>query len=98
MTVRRVDDAVILEDVCVVEDAEVLMQQIQEGASIIEWSACTHLHTACLQVILAAGLPMRGTPANPALARWLMPILQSEAAAAEQPAPEDPAIPHRLEA
>jgi hypothetical protein len=79
MTIRRVDDAVLLEDVCAVEDAEILMQELQAGASFMDWSGCTHLHTACLQLILAARLPMRGTPANPELARWLAPILHSSA-------------------
>ena len=75
MTIRRDDDVVLLEDVCAVEDAEVLMKELQAGATLIDWSACAYLHTACLQVLLAAGLPMRGTPANPAIARWLAPAL-----------------------
>jgi hypothetical protein len=80
MTIRRDDDAVLLEDVCVVEDAETLMLELQAGAALIDWSGCTHLHTACLQVILAARMPMRGSPANAALARWLTPMLQPDAA------------------
>jgi hypothetical protein len=75
MTVRRDDDAILLEDVCAVDDAEILMQELRAGAALIDWSACTHLHTACLQVILAAHIPMRGSPSNPALARWLTPLL-----------------------
>lgn len=75
MTVRRAEDVVMIEGVCTVEDAEVLMRELQDGASIVDWSGCTHLHTACLQVILASHRPVRGTPANPILARWLLPIL-----------------------
>jgi hypothetical protein len=75
MTIRRTDDAVLLEDACPVEDAEILMQHLQAGATLIDWSGCTHLHTACLQVILAGRMPVRGTPANPLLAHWLAPIL-----------------------
>jgi hypothetical protein len=82
MTIRRTDDTVLLEDVCVVEDAEILMQELQAGAAAIDWSGCSHLHTACLQVILAAGVPIRGSPANAALARWLAPLLQPDGAAA----------------
>jgi hypothetical protein len=79
MTVRRDDDAILLEDVCAVDDAEILMQELQAGAALIDWSACTHLHTACLQVILAAHTPMRGSPSNPVLARWLAPLLHPSA-------------------
>jgi hypothetical protein len=75
MTIRRDDDVILLVDVCAVEDAEVLTQELLAGATLIDWSACAHLHTACLQVLLAAGLPLRGTPANAAIARWLAPAL-----------------------
>ncbi len=71
MTIRRVDETVMLEGVCAVEEAETLLQEIQSGAVRIDWTGCAHLHTACLQVILASGLPTCGTPANGALARWL---------------------------
>jgi hypothetical protein len=90
MTVRREDEAVLLEEICPVEDAEILMEQLQAGATLIDWSGCTHLHTACLQVILAAGLPMRGIPANPVLARWLAPILQPGSTLARQRAAPEP--------
>ena len=98
MTIRRADDAILLEDVCAVEDAEILMQQLLDGATLIDWSGCTHLHTACLQVILAAGLPIHGTPANPALARWLAPILHPGATPARQPADPEPETLCRMEA
>ena len=75
MTIRRADDAIFLEGVCPVEDAEVLIEQLQAGAALIDWSGCTHLHAACFQLLLFARLPLQGTPANPALARWLAPIL-----------------------
>jgi hypothetical protein len=90
MTVRRVGDAVLLEDVCPVEDAEVLMQELLVGAAAIDWSACTHLHSACFQVILAVGVPMRGSPRNPALARWLVPILHPGARPLLPPARRGP--------
>jgi hypothetical protein len=75
MTVRRADDTIVLEDVCPVEDAETLLNQLQAGASLVDWSGCTHLHTACLQVMLVAGLPVVGQPANPTLARWAPALL-----------------------
>jgi len=74
MAIRRVDETIFLDGVCAVEDAELLVQQI-DGATVIDWGACTHLHAACLQMMLASGLPISGTPANPELARWLVPIV-----------------------
>jgi hypothetical protein len=79
MPIQRTDETILLDGVCAVEDAEVLLQQLQAGAALIDWSGCTHLHAACLQLLLAAHLPMQGIPANPALARWLTPILHQEA-------------------
>jgi hypothetical protein len=77
MTIRRADDAIFLEGVCPVEDAEVLIEQLQVGAALIDWSGCTHMHAACFQLLLLARLPLHGTPANPELTRWLAPILHS---------------------
>jgi hypothetical protein len=82
MTIGRDGDTVLLEDVCAVDDAEALMGHLQAGATRIDWSGCTHLHTACLQVVLAARVPIHGTPANPLLARWLGPLLDTGAATA----------------
>jgi hypothetical protein len=78
MTVQRTDQVVLLDGVCPVEDAELLLIELQSGPQVIDWSRCTHLHTAVLQVILAAGVPMRGTPAHPELARWIGPLLHQE--------------------
>jgi hypothetical protein len=75
MTIRREQDAVLLEGACGVDDAEVLMQELQAGAARVDWSGCVELHTACLQVLLAARAPLFGTPANARIARWLGPIL-----------------------
>jgi hypothetical protein len=66
---------ILLEDICAVEDAEILLQELLTGAAQVDWSGCTHLHTACLQVLLAARPPVRGTPANPEIARWLAAIV-----------------------
>jgi hypothetical protein len=79
MTVRRVGDTIFLEGACAVEDAEALLQELQAGAELIDWSACTYLHAACFQLILAVRLPLLGTPVNPAFVRWVTPILQPKA-------------------
>jgi hypothetical protein len=75
MPIRRAEETVFLEGVCAVEDAEILLEKLQSGATAIDWSGCTHLHAACFQLMLAARLPISGTPQNPELARWIAPIL-----------------------
>ena len=77
--IRCEHDILWLEGVCPVEDAEVLLQHAQEGYRLADWSGCTLLHTACLQVVLAARLPLRGLPQDAALAQWLAPLLASTA-------------------
>lgn len=78
MSVRRVDDVILLEGVCAVEEAETLMSELLIGARAVDWSGCTHLHTACLQVILAAGQPVQGTLADPEAASWLHSLVAAE--------------------
>jgi hypothetical protein len=75
MTIRRDENVIFLEDACTVEDADALLAELQAGAGLLDWTGCTFLHTACLQLILAARLPLRGTPADAALARWAAPLL-----------------------
>ena len=72
MTIRRGDDGVIvLVGECPVEDAETLLQLLQaQPEGPVDWSACTHLHTAVLQVLMAAATPMRGECGDAFVARW----------------------------
>ena len=72
MTVRRGDDGVIvLEGECPVEDAETLLQLLQaQPDGPVDWSACTRLHTAVLQVLMAAAPPMPGECGDAFVARW----------------------------
>ena len=72
MTVRRDDDGVIvLDGECPVEDAETLLRLLQarpEGP--VDWSACTRMHTAVLQALMAAAAPTRGECGDAFVARW----------------------------
>ena len=56
MSVRRHEDGtILLEGHCPVEDAEPLLQLLQATPKVpVDWRQCIHLHTAVLQVILAA--------------------------------------------
>jgi hypothetical protein len=81
MTVRANRMGVIaLSGRCGAEEAEVLQQHLLAvPESTVEWTDCEHLHTAVLQVLLAGGARMRGTPKNTFLATHVAPILKSSA-------------------
>lgn len=75
MTVRRDESgSIILAGVCAVEDAEPLLQLLQATPDVaVDWTACSQLHTAVLQVILAAGLTPVGRCGDPWVATWVLP-------------------------
>lgn len=76
MSVEAAGDIIRLSGRCRVEDAEALLAALlEEGGRPVDLSACQTLHSAVVQVLLAAKPAMVGAPADPALARWLMPLL-----------------------
>lgn len=77
MTVRRTDDGtLVLEGVCPVEDAEPLLQMLQNmPTAAVDWTQCRGLHTAVLQVILASGTTPIGPCGDAWAAEWLVPKL-----------------------
>ncbi len=81
MTVRRSDTGiVILEGACSVEDAEPVLRLLQANPPpAVDWTTCSHLHTAVIQVLLAAGIIPIG-PCGDAWARqWILPNLHQKA-------------------
>ena len=68
---------VTAEESCTVEDALPLLEFLQahRGARV-DLGACTHLHTAVLQVLLAARPKITTFPREAFLARWLLPALE----------------------
>jgi hypothetical protein len=59
-----------------VEDAEKLLEWLQgKTATQVDLSACTHVHPANIQVLLAAGTQVSDWPADADLARWLQTVL-----------------------
>jgi hypothetical protein len=67
-------------DACTVEEA----MEFQEWlggvkAPRVDLSACTHLHTALFQVLLAARPKLSAPPQDPFLARWVAPLLAAAA-------------------
>ena len=64
------------EEVCTVEDALPLLEFLKStDTPEIDLSACTWLHTALLQLLLIARPRMMAPPADPALMRWVAPLL-----------------------
>ena len=55
MTATRNEHGIIvLQGHCPVEDTEPLLQMLQETpTAMVDWTECSHLHTAIVQVLLA---------------------------------------------
>jgi hypothetical protein len=79
MTVRLAKNGTIeLSGRCGVEDAEALQSLLLSSPeSPVEWSACEHLHSSVLQVLLIAKARMRGVPASAFLRTHVEPLLRS---------------------
>ena len=73
MSVRRDDsEAIVLEGVCPVEDAEPLLRMLQTTpAAAVDWTRCSQLHTAGLQVRLAARIVPAGPCGDAWVGRWV---------------------------
>jgi len=67
----------LLSDAVGVEDAEKLLEWLQGKPNAkVDLSACTHLHPANIQVLLAAHVPVIAWPNDAALSEWLRPVLE----------------------
>ena len=80
MTVAVKKDGVIeLAGRCGVDEAGALQRHLLTApGSAIEWSACEQLHTAVLQVLLAAKPRIQGVPSSPFLSAHVGPLLRRE--------------------
>jgi hypothetical protein len=69
---RREDGTIVLAGPCMAEDAEPLLQLLQATPETsLDWVQCTFLHTAVLQVILAARTQPLGPCGDAWVARWV---------------------------
>ena len=67
---------VVLSAVVGVEDAERLLEWLQNKPSAkVDLSACTHLHPANIQVLMAADVRVAAWPTDVTLADWLKSVL-----------------------
>jgi len=78
MPVRFEQGRVVLDGVVGVEDAELLLEGLQGCPTCpIDLSACVHLHTADLQVLMVAQSTVERWPEDPALRIWIEAALLS---------------------
>ncbi|MFP5516205.1 MAG: hypothetical protein ACLGJC_24380 [Alphaproteobacteria bacterium] len=76
MPVRFDSDLARFENACTAEDALPLAEWLETAAAPrVDLSACTELHTALLQLLLAARPALAAAPADAFLARWIGPLL-----------------------
>ena len=68
----------MLQNVVGVEEAEALLEWLQKKPSAkVDLAACRHLHTAILQVLMAARPGVSGWPRDPDLRAWLESSLRA---------------------
>ena len=72
MTVRVTNEgSIMLVGECPVEDAETLLEHLQtRRAGPVDWSGCTRLHTAVLQVLMAAKPKLVGECGDEFVRAW----------------------------
>ncbi|WP_426112890.1 hypothetical protein [Massilia sp. PWRC2] len=72
MAITYTDDLARFDDVVSVEEAEGLLQWLQEHPhGRADLSACTHLHAADLQVLMAGAVAVLAWPRDAILRSWL---------------------------
>ena len=78
MPIEYKKNLAVFSDVVSVEEAEALLEWLQKKpAARVDFSACTHIHPANLQVLMAAKPVISVWPADAGLATWLMSALKN---------------------
>lgn len=77
MSVRLEDHAIVLDGACGVEQAEVLLTQLEANPGLpVDISAAEAVHTALWQVMLMMKPRITGTPRSKIIADHVLPALQ----------------------
>ena len=77
MAIEFVKSTAIFRDVVGVDEAESLLEWLQKKPSAkVNLAACSHLHPANLQVLMAAKAKIVAWPDSAPLRSWLEPALQ----------------------
>jgi hypothetical protein len=76
MSIDYRTDCAVFSEVVAVDEAEGLLEWLQSNASAhADLSACTHMHPANLQVLMAGRVSISAWPSDTRLAAWLMSVL-----------------------
>lgn len=76
MPIRFDKNSVILEGACTVEEALPLLEHLQlHRKAKVAMHACTHLHSAVLQVLMGTHPAISSLPEEDFMRRWLSPAL-----------------------
>ncbi|HEY1256108.1 MAG TPA: hypothetical protein VGF01_15135 [Terracidiphilus sp.] len=77
MPIEFKKNRVIFRDVARVEEAEALLEALQKKPTAkVDLAACTHLHTANLQVLMVARPSIDYWPQDAELRTWLEAVLK----------------------
>jgi hypothetical protein len=77
MPIEFMLDKVIFRDVASVDEAEALLEWLQKTSNAtVDLAACTHLHTANLQVLMAARPVISNWPEDNEFRGWLEAALE----------------------
>jgi hypothetical protein len=80
MSVRLDGDAIRLEGRCRIEDAETLLGLlVEDGRRSIDLSLAGPLHSAVVQILMAAKPIISGRPDDPFLCAHVLPLLDTHA-------------------
>ena len=78
MAIEYKKKVVVMSDIVSVDDAEGLLEWLQnKPAAKVDLSACTHLHPANLQVLMAAQCRVTHWPQDAGLRTWLETALSA---------------------
>jgi hypothetical protein len=76
MPIEFQKNRVVFRDIVRVDEAEALLEALQKKpATKVDLAACTHLHTANLQVLMVAKPCIEKWPQAPELRAWLKAVL-----------------------
>lgn len=76
MPITYDDRTVTMEGACGVEEVPALAEWLDAAASpLVDLRSSTHLHTAIVQALAEARVPVSGAPVDPFMALWVAPLL-----------------------
>jgi len=76
MPIRYNDQTAVMDGVCTIEEVEGLIAFLERTPrASVSMSACEHVHTAILQVLLGHRVTLVGDVPSPFLWKWVAPLL-----------------------